>query len=253
MLRTRVMPCLLLEGQGLVKTVRFAKPRYIGDAINSARIFNQMEVDELILLDIGATGSPDLQHELLTHIVSECFMPICYGGGVRTVADFRRVFRAGVEKVSVSRAAFEAPEEVARAVSMFGSQSVVATLDVRRGRFRREYAVHIDRGRRRIPGTLAEVVDRVAALGVGEIIVNNIDREGTWSGFDLDLVSAVSARVDVPVVAMGGAGTLNDIAMVVREAGASAVAIGSMAVMQAKEMGVLINFPTIRELEGVLP
>lgn len=247
------MPVLLLRGEGLVKTVRFKDPQYVGDAINSARIFNQMEVDELVLLDIDATvRGQGIQFQLVESVVSECFMPISYGGGVRTVDDFRRLFQIGIEKVSVSSLLFQEPDVVRRAVDEFGSQSVVATLDVKRAALRSRYSVFVRNGQRRVPGSLLDVVAQVEDLGVGEMVVNNIDREGTWQGFDCELMSSITTRSNIPVVAVGGGGSLRDIAEVVKVGGVSAVGLGSMSVFQAKGMGVLINFPRIDQLEGLL-
>jgi cyclase len=249
MLRTRVVPALLISGSGLVKTERFAKRRYVGDAINSARIYNQMAVDELFLLDIDATakGQP-LQIDLIEEAVSECFMPICYGGGVRTIEDFDRLFHVGIEKVAVSSLLFDDPAVVREAVIRYGSQSIVGVVDTRRARLRRHYQVATHNGRRVVSNDLASAVRAVDALGIGEILVNNIDRDGTWSGFDCELVRTVADLTRVPVVAMGGAGNLEHIREVVTNGGAHAVALGSMAVFQAKDMGVLINFPSINEL-----
>lgn len=249
MLRTRVVPALLLSGSGLVKTERFSKPRYVGDAINSARIYNQMAVDELFLLDIDATAKDEALHiDLVEEAVSECFMPICYGGGVQTIEDFDRLFQVGIEKVSVSSLLFDDPSVVRAAVDKYGAQSIVGTLDVRRSRLRRAYQVATHNGRRVVSNDLVGTVRAITSLGVGEIVVNNIDRDGTWSGFDCDLVRTVADHTGVPVVALGGAGTLEHIREVVTVGGAHAVALGSMAVFQAKDMGVLINFPSISDL-----
>jgi cyclase len=249
MLRTRVVPALLISGSGLVKTERFTKRRYVGDAINSARIYNQMAVDELFLFDIDATakGQP-IQLDLIEEAVSECFMPICYGGGVRAIEDFDRLFQVGIEKVSVSSLLFDDPAVVREAVAKYGAQSIVGTLDVRRSRVRRSYQLATHNGRRVVSNDLAGTIRAVNSLGVGEVVVNNIDRDGTWSGFDCELVRAVAESTRVPVVALGGAGTLEHIREVVTTGGAHAVALGSMAVFQAKGMGVLINFPSINEL-----
>lgn len=248
------MPALLLLDRGLVKTEKFKGGRYIGDPINTARIFNEMEVDELVLLDVGATmNRHPVQFELVESIVSECFMPICYGGGVRTISDFERLFYSGVEKVSVSSLLFEQPSVVSEAVARYGSQSVVATIDVRKARFGGAYTVYTHRGTRKVGRPLAAVLDQLADLKVGEVLVNNIDREGTWGGFDVDLVSLVAERMRCPVIAMGGAGSLEDIGQVVREGHASAVAVGSLAVFQARGMGVLVNFPSVSQLKDFLP
>lgn len=247
------MPALLLRGHGLVKTVKFKNDIYIGDVINAVRIFNQMEVDELILFDIDASSKETgIQFDRIEQVVSECFMPLCYGGGVKTLDDFRRLFRMGVEKVAVSSLIFEAPAEIRQAVSIFGGQSVVAVLDVKKSFFSKHYQLTKHNGHRRVSMSLEEALMLLKDIGIGEIIINNIDRDGTWAGFDHELVRAVSAAVHVPVVALGGAGSLEHIRDVVSDGQASAVALGSMAVFQSKGMGVLIKFPKIRELEKVL-
>ncbi|HAS6349105.1 TPA: imidazole glycerol phosphate synthase subunit HisF [Vibrio vulnificus] len=253
MLRTRVIPALLLDGQGLVKTTRFKSPVYVGDASNSCRIYNQMEVDELVLFDIRASSKKaSIQFKLIQQIVSECFMPICYGGGVKTLEDFRKLFYMGVEKVSVSSLLFENPAVVKEAIKIYGAQSIVATLDIKRSRFRKLQQVYLHNGKQRIKKSLDEVLALLSDIGVGEIIVYNIDKEGTWEGFDCALIRYFADNTEVPVVALGGAGSKDDIKTVVQEGHASAVALGSMAVFQSKGMGVLIKFPKLKELKELL-
>lgn len=253
MLRTRVMPALLLDGQGLVKTTRFKFPTYVGDASNTCRIYNQMEVDELILFDIRASSQKQtIQFELIKQIVSECFMPICYGGGVKTLEDFRTLFYLGVEKVSVSSLLFENPQVAKDVIKIYGAQSIIATIDIKTSRFRKIEQAYLYNGKKRIKKTLIDVINHINNIGVGEIIVNNIDREGTWSGFDCELVKFFVDHTDVPVVALGGAGKKEDIKKVVDEGHASAVALGSMAVFQSKGMGVLVKFPKLNELKVLL-
>lgn len=239
-----------MSSGALVKTVRFKDMTYVGDPGNAVRIFNQKEVDELILLDIHATSRQKaIDFETIEKLVSECFMPICYGGGVRGIEDMRRLFSLGVEKVSLGAAAFEVPGLVASAAREFGSQAVVVTLDVKRGLLGR-YSVRIHNGEKDVKLSPVEAARRVVAEGAGEILLYSIDRDGTWSGFDLKLLQEVSQAVGVPVVATGGAGSLADARAAVKEAGASAVAIGSMAVFQGKDLGVLIKFPSRREQEA---
>lgn len=253
MLRTRVIPALLLDGQGLVKTTKFKSPVYIGDASNSCRIYNQMEVDELILFDIRASSQNlPIQFDIIQKIVSECFMPICYGGGVKTLEDFKKLFYMGVEKVSVSSLLFENPEVVKEAIKIYGAQSIVATLDIKRSRFRKLQRVYLYNGKQRIKRSLDEVIEMLNHVGVGEIVINNIDREGTWEGFDCELIKYFANNTEVPVVALGGAGSKADIKTVVLQGHASAVALGSMAVFQSKGMGVLIKFPKLKELKELL-
>lgn len=250
MLRTRVMPCLLLKNGGLVKTIKFKDEQYIGDPLNAVRIYNQKEVDELVIFDISRTiNGKSIDFVLIEKIASQCFMPVCYGGGVKTLADFKSLFTLGVEKVSVSSLLFDQPDVVREAVNIYGSQSIVGTIDIYKPFFRSQYRIktHCGRLKRSMPS--AEIVGYCEDLGVGEIIINNIDKDGTWEGFDTDLLQSVTAQATVPVVAVGGAGGLGDIQSAVQIGGASAVCIGSMAVFQSKGMGVLIKFPKLSDLE----
>lgn len=248
------MPCLLLNGRGLVKTINFKGERYVGDPINAVRIFNQKEVDELVLFDIGCTANNvAINYSLLGQIASECFMPLCYGGGVKSLDDFKKLFSIGIEKVSVSSLLFDNPGVVKQAVAIYGSQSIVATLDINQSRFRKKYSVCTHSAKRKHKFSPLEAANYICELGVGEIIINTIHRDGTWQGFDQKLIKQIAESVNVPVVASGGAGSLEDIEHVVTSGHASAVALGSMAVFQAKDMGVLIKFPKISELMKVLP
>lgn len=250
MLQTRLMPCLLMSGGALVKTVRFKEMTYIGDPVNAVRIFNEKEVDELILLDIHATTSnAGIDFNTLTKLTSECFMPICYGGGVRTTDDMRRLFSLGIEKIALGAAAFEEPGLVRRAADEFGSQAVVVTLDVKRNLLG-GYSTRIRNGQTDTRQKPVDAAQRLVSEGAGEILLYAIDRDGTWSGFDLKLLTEVSCSVSVPVIATGGAGSLLDATLAVKEAGVSAVAIGSMAVFQGKDLGVLIKFPSRRDQEA---
>lgn len=247
MLSTRLMPCLLMSNGALVKTVRFKGLTYVGDPVNAVRIFNQKEVDELILLDIHATTqNRGIDFETIEKLVSECFMPICYGGGVRSIDDMRRLFALGIEKVSLGSAAFEVPGLVRQAAAEFGAQAIVVTLDVKKGLLGRS-TVRIRNGMHDTKSNPAEIARAFEEQGAGEILLYSIDRDGTWSGFDLKLIEDVSRAVGVPLVATGGAGSLADLRAAVKNAGASAVAIGSMAVFQGKDLGVLIKFPTRKD------
>lgn len=250
MLRTRVMPCLLLGGKGLVKTCKFKNPIYVGDPINAVRIFNQKEVDELILFDILASrNNQTIQFDLIEQITSECFMPLTYGGGIKNINDFKKLFYIGVEKVSINQLIFKDPECIKKAVSLFGSQSIVATIDLKKSWVTKKYQVYTNSGKVRVKYSLDDVITQISSIGVGEIIINSINRDGTWSGFDLELVNSIVNQVNVPVVALGGAGNLEHIKSVIFHANASAVGLGSMAVFQAKKMGVLIKFPLRSELD----
>jgi len=252
MLRPRVIPTLLLRGRGLVKTVRFKDPKYLGDPRNTVKIFNEMEVDELVLLDIQA--SPEERQpnfDLVREIVSEAFMPLGYGGGLRTVEDCQRVVRLGVEKVVLNTITVEDSSVVQEAAAIFGSQSVVASIDVRKKLFG-GYEVMIRGGSHKTGIDAVEHAVRMAELGAGEILLTSIDRDGTMRGYDLDLVTAVTDSIDVPVVACGGAASVADLAAVIRQGGASAAAAGSMFVFHGKHRAVLISFPFREELEEAL-
>ncbi|MCG3171070.1 MAG: Imidazole glycerol phosphate synthase subunit HisF [Pseudomonadales bacterium] len=251
MLAARLMPCLLMMRGALVKTVQFKNPIYVGDPVNAVRIFNEKEVDELILLDITATtGRHGIDFETLEKLTSECFMPICYGGGVRTAEDMRRLYALGIEKISLSSAAIEHPRFVTEAAAEFGNQAVVVTLDVKKTLFGK-YSVRTHGGSTNIGRHPVDLARELEAAGAGEILLNAIDRDGTWSGFDLNLIREVSAAVGVPVIACGGGGTLPDVRDVIREGGASGAAIGSMAVFQGKGLGVLIKFPSREQQEAL--
>lgn len=252
MLKTRVIPVLLLKNQGLVKTVRFKDPKYIGDPINTVKIFNEKEVDELVFLDIGATADKSpVQIKLLAEIAGECFMPLGYGGGVRTLDDVKAAFGVGIEKVVINSMAAEDLGLVERAAALYGNQSIVVSIDVRKSLWGR-YAVHTRGGRQKTKLDPVKYAAAAERAGAGELLLTAIDLDGTMKGYDLDLVSRVSQAVGVPVVACGGAGQIADFTRAV-EAGASAVGAGSMFVYQGRHRAVLINFPTQAELHEALP
>ena len=238
----RVIPCLLLHEGGLVKTTRFHRPRYVGDPINAIRIFNEKSVDELVVLDIAAsrTGSePD--YDLIERIAGECFMPLCYGGGIRTLAQARRLVAAGVEKIALNSSAIERPRLLSELSAELGASSVVGAIDVKRDWLGRPRVFHP--GRRRI--TRITPTEQAAALvraGVGELFVNSVDLDGTYAGFDTGLIASIATTVNVPLIACGGAATLDDMRAVIA-AGASAAAAGSMFVFYGPHRAVLISYP----------
>jgi cyclase len=252
MLRTRVIPVLLLRGESLVKTVRFRRYTYVGDPCNTVRIFNELEVDELCVLDITATAErrgPNLA--LLADMANECFMPLSYGGGIRSFEQAEAVFKIGIEKVILNTGAVERPELVTQIAEHYGSQAVVVSIDVERD-LRGRARVRTHAGTRGAGSDVLAWAQRAQQLGAGEILLTSIEREGSWEGMDLDLVRSVTQAVSVPVIAHGGAGTLQHIREVVLDAGASAVALGSMVVFQKRGMGVLVNFPAPEELARTL-
>ncbi len=248
----RVIPTLLLDDGGLVKTVKFKEGTYVGDPANTVRIFNELEVDELCILDIHATKQRrGPSWELLTELASEAFMPLSYGGGVRDVETVGKLLRTGFEKVIVNTAAVERPDLVRRASDAYGSQAIIVSIDVRRKILGR-YEVMIESGSRGTGMDPVEAAQRAQDLGAGEILLTAIDREGTWSGLDTKLIAQVTRKVTIPVIAHGGAGTVQHIGEAVHDGGASAVALGSMVVFQGKDLGVLVNFPDHAELRRAI-
>ena len=247
MLKTRVIPTLLMRNGGLVKTLRFKEPKYVGDPINAIKIFNDKEVDELMLLDINASGRGPA-FSVIEEVASECFMPLAYGGGIRTVDEARRILRLGVEKVVFNSAAWRQPQVLREASKEFGAQAVVASIDVRRKLFGR-YEVCVDNGTKATGADVVEYAQRLEATGAGEIILTAIERDGLMQGYDLDLIAKVSAAVGIPVIACGGAGSLQHFKDAVEQGGAAAVAAGSMFVFHGPHRAVLITYPSADELE----
>jgi cyclase len=243
----RVIPCLLLRGTGLVKTTKFGDPKYVGDMINAVRIFNDKEVDEIIILDIEAhAGRGRIQWDLVTKTASEAFMPMCYGGGVTSVDEIKRLLKAGVEKVSINTAAHDDPRLVENAVKTFGSQAIVGAIDVKKS-FLGKYVVVSHGGDRKRSVEVAAWAKALERAGAGEILINSVDRDGTQAGYDLELVRQVTSAVRVPVIASGGAGRLEHFAQAI-ESGASAVAAGSMFVFHGPHRAVLITYPDRKDL-----
>jgi cyclase len=243
MIGTRIMPCLLLRGEGLVKTRRFASPTYLGDPRNIVRIFNEKEVDEFVLLDILATKEgrgPNLN--LIREIVDEAFAPMAYGGGITALQQAHDVLSMGVEKVVINATALDDPQFVVQASAEFGRQSVVVSLDVRKTLLG-SYRVVRDSGLTKTGWDPADYARHVVELGAGEILLQSVDRDGTMQGYDLRLVRTVVDAVPVPVIACGGAGSVEHLQEVVHEGGAAAAAAGSLFVFQGPHHAVLISFP----------
>jgi cyclase len=251
MLMTRVIPVLLLKNGGLVKTIKFRDPTYVGDPINAVKIFNDKEVDELLIIDIEATKEKrDPNFELVSRISREAFMPFGYGGGIKSLEDVTQMLRLGVEKVSINSLAIKNPDFVRRAAEICGSQSVVVSIDVKTD----------DSGNRwvydYVNGSLTKLdpVEFAVSMeekGAGEILLNSVDRDGTYSGYDAEIIKRVSESVKIPVIAMGGASKIEDFVEAV-EAGASAVAAGSFFVFHGKHRAVLITYPDKGELKKAL-
>ena len=244
MLRHRVIPVLTIDDRRLVKTIRFKEPRYLGDPLNAVRLFNEKEVDEIVILDIGATRkgrAPDL--EFIGDLASECFMPMAYGGGVSSMEQVRRIIELGVEKVVLNTAAVERPALIGEVAEVYGAQAVIGALDVRRTWLRKRMAT-IRSGTKdtgRDPVELARALERA---GAGELLVTSIENDGMMQGYDLTLIRDIAAAVSVPVIACGGASGVDDLRQAVREGGASAASAGSLFVYQGKHRAVLVNFPS---------
>ena len=249
MRRIRIIPVLLLEKGGLYKTVKFKNPNYVGDPINAVKIFNEKEADELLLLDFRASADKrKIDFNKITEIASEAFMPMAYGGGVTKLDEAKRVFDCGYEKIVLNSVLFENNLLVENIANIYGAQAVVGCMDVKKNFFRKNL-VYSHSGKNKTGYTPLEWAAKLEEYGVGEIIINNIDNDGTWEGYNLEIIAEVSAKVKVPVIACGGAGSVDDFRKAV-DAGASAVAAGSMFVYQKKGMGVLISFPSSFKLQS---
>lgn len=251
MLRTRVIPCLLLRGNTLVKTVKFNKFEYIGDPLNTCRIFNELEVDEMAILDITASKeNRGPNFKVLESLVSECFMPLSYGGGITKLEEAQRLFYTGFEKVILNSSVFSNPNLIDQIANIYGTQSIIVSVDVKKDFFGK-YQVYSHSGSKKEKVNLYEWIKFVEDQGAGEILLTSIDKEGTWSGFETDLIKNVAGITKIPVIAHGGAGSIEDIGVAVKS-GASAVGLGSMVTFQHKGLGVLINFPDKLKVENII-
>ena len=252
MIQARVIPALLLKGQGLVKTVKFKDPKYLGDPINVVRIFNDKEVDELVLLDITATPeNRGPQFNVLKDIASEAFIPLAYGGGIRSMDDVHTLLGIGIEKLILNTSSVEKPALVREIADHAGSQAVVVSIDVKKN-FLGKYEVFTHCGQKKTGLDPVKHAVEMEKMGAGEILINSIDRDGTMQGYDIELVKKVADAVNVPVVACGGAGTLDHVAEVIQQGHASAAAAGSIFVFQGPLRGVLISYPARQELKKLL-
>ena len=253
MLFPRIIPCLLVHNKGLVKTTKFKDPKYVGDPINAVKIFNEKEVDELIVLDIDASRydkEPD--YKMIENLAAECRMPFCYGGGIKNIAQAQRIFSLGVEKIAVSSAAIENPQIVSEIAERVGSQSVVVVLDVKKKTLSSKYELFIHNGLKSTGTDPISFAAEMQKLGAGEIVINSIDQDGVMKGYDLNLIDKIREVISVPLTVMGGAGTLEDLGRVIEQHGIIGVAAGSMFVFKGKYRAVLINYPTVTEKSKLL-
>jgi imidazole glycerol-phosphate synthase subunit HisF len=244
MLRPRIIPCLLIHEGGLVKTIGFKSPTYVGDPVNAVKIFNEKEADELTVLDIDATvngAEPD--YKTIAHLAAECRMPLCYGGGVRNAEQAKRIIGLGVEKVAVSAAAVENPALITRMADAVGRQSVVVIIDTKKRRLSGEHDVWTHNATRNAKIGAIAFAEQAAQRGAGEIVLNSIDNDGAMKGYDLKLAQRLREAVNIPVTILGGAGSLGDIAALVKTIGTAGAAAGSLFVFKGNYRAVLINYP----------
>ena len=247
MLQPRITPCLLIRNKGLVKTVKFKPFKYIGDPINAVKIFNEKEVDEIIIVDIDASvngNEPD--YRLIEKLAYECRMPLCYGGGIKTAEQAQRIFALGVEKISISSIAVQNPEIITEIANVVGNQSVVVVLDVKKKLFG-GYEIYTHNGTKKTGIDPVEFVQKIEKLGAGEIVINSIDNDGTMKGYDLNLLDLIRDKISLPLTVLGGAGNMNHIGEVIAKHGIIGVAAGSNFIFKGKYRAVLINYPTVKE------
>lgn len=253
MLYPRIIPCLLVKNKGLVKTVNFLNPKYVGDPINAVKIFNEKEVDELIVLDIDAsTENREPDFKMIENLAAECRMPLCYGGGIKSVECAQRIFELGVEKIAISSAALEDPQIVLEISKRVGSQSVVVVLDIKKNETSGKYEIWKSNGRINAGESPAEFARQMQALGAGEIIINCIDNDGMMKGYDFQLVEEVRSAVFLPLTVLGGAGSFDDIKQLINKYGIIGAGAGSLFVFKGKFRAVLINYPTKVEKERLV-
>lgn len=244
MLRPRIIPSLLIQDNGLVKTVNFKNPKYVGDPINAVKIFNEKEVDELAIFDIDATVlGKEPNYSLIERLASQSMMPLCYGGGVKTVEQAQRIFSLGIEKIALSSAVLQNPKLITQISDRVGAQSVIVVLDVKK-KLLGGYEVFTHNGKKATGINPFKFVEEAQKLGAGEIVINSIDKDGIMKGYDLDLIAKVREKITLPMTVLGGAGSLDDIEKVIDQHGVIGVAAGSLFVFKGPYKAVLINYPT---------
>ena len=252
MLRPRLIPCLLVRKKGLVKTVKFGDTKYVGDPINAVKIFNEKEADELIVLDIDASANgtePDFA--MIQKLAAECRMPLCYGGGIKTMAQAKRIIALGVEKVAISSAALTDPALITTIANEIGSQSVVVVLDVKKTLFGK-YEVYIFNGKKATGHSPVDLAREAERMGAGEVIINAIDLDGQMTGYNLELARMVSEAITLPMSVLGGAGSLDDIGQLITACGVVGAAAGSLFVFKGSYRAVLISYPSQLQKEDLI-
>lgn len=253
MLYPRIIPTLLVHNKGLVKTVKFKDPKYVGDPINAVKIFNEKEVDELVVLDIDASAQnrePD--YKMIENLAAECRMPLCYGGGIKTTEQAQRIFSLGVEKIAISSVAIENPSIISQMAEKVGNQSVVVVMDVKKKLFGGKYELFTHNGKKSTGIDPVLYAKKMQDLGAGEIVINSIDNDGVMTGYDLVLIEKIRNQISIPLTVSGGAGTLDDIGTIIQQHGIIGVSAGSLFVFKGKYKAVLINYPTPTEKEALI-
>lgn len=253
MLRPRIIPCLLVKNGGLVKTVKFANPKYVGDPINAVKIFNEKEVDELIVLNIDASmqnREPD--YAMIRNLAVECRMPLCYGGGVKKVEQVENIISLGVEKVALSSIVVSTPAIIKQAAEIVGSQSIVVVMDVKKNGPDGKYEIRTHNAGKPTGQDPVCFAEQAEKLGAGEIVINSIDRDGSLQGYDLDLAGKIREAVSLPITVLGGAGSLKDIAGLINAFGIIGAAAGSLFVFKGIFRAVLINYPNRSEKDKLV-
>ena len=247
MLRPRIIPCLLVKNKGLVKTVKFDHPKYVGDPINAVRIFNEKQTDELMVLDVDAsTEKREPDYKIIEHWASDCRMPLGYGGGIKNIDQALRIFSLGVEKVALSSAAIENPGLITEIATQVGSQSVVVVLDVKK-KLLGGYEVCTYNGKKYTGKNPVDLAKQFENLGAGEIVINSIDHDGAMKGYDMTLIEKVRKNITLPLTVLGGAGSLDDIGQLIKKFGVIGAAAGSLFVFVGVYKAVLINYPNPEE------
>ena len=252
MLRPRIIPCLLVSNKGLVKTVKFKDPKYVGDPINAVRIFNEKETDELMILDIDATKlNKEPDYRSIEFWASECRMPLCYGGGIKTVEQAQRIFSLGVEKIALSSEAVYNNKIISRLAKIVGNQSVVVVLDVKKKIFG-GYELYTHNGLKSTGLNPVDFAKKCTQEGAGEIVINSISNDGTMNGYDLDLIRKIRNVINTPMTVLGGAGSLDDIGKLINEFGIIGASAGSQFVFKGKYKAVLINYPSKNQKDSLI-
>jgi cyclase len=253
MLQSRIIPCLLIHNKGLVKTVKFKDAKYVGDPLNAVKIYNEKEADELIVLDIDASvekNEPD--YKLIERLALQCRMPLCYGGGIKSVEQALKIFSLGVEKIALSSAAIENPNLITQLADKVGKQSVVVVIDAKKKLLSSKYEVYMHNGKKSTGLNAVDWAKKAEDLGAGEIVINSIDNDGIMTGYDLNLIDKIREVTNIPLTVLGGAGCYEDFSNLIRKYQVLGLAAGSFFVFKGKYRAVLINYPNLEEKLSIL-